>query len=822
MNIGYENEYSTDAMTGGSDKRRQLYYQLIQSMKKAESVDIIVSFLMESGVKMLLQELENTLKRGAKIRILTGNYLGITQPSALYLIKRKLGDRADLRFYCEKDRSFHPKSYIFHYADHSELYIGSSNISRSALTSGIEWNYRFSSKKDPENYAEFFHTFEDLFENHSIIIDDKELKRYSQNWHRPAVAKDLDKYDFEQEAENTKIKRMYEPRGAQIEALCALEDTRAEGAKKGLIQAATGIGKTYLAAFDSKPYEKVLFVAHREEILKQAADSFRNVRNSEDYGFFTGDEKCTDKSVIFASVATLGKSEYLNEKYFVPDYFDYVVIDEFHHAVNDQYRKIVEYFKPQFLLGLTATPERMDGKNIYEICDYNVPYEISLKDGINKGMLVPFHYYGIYDETDYTKLHIVRGKYAEEELNKTYIGNAYRHDLIYKYYCKYGSKQALGFCCSRKHAEEMAKEFSRRGIPSAAVYSNANGEFSMDRTEAIEKLESGKIKVVFSVDMFNEGVDIPSVDMVMFLRPTESPIVFLQQLGRGLRRSKGKEYLNVLDFIGNYEKAGTVRYLLTGKSKAEKQTYSPADKTNYPDDCFVDFDMKLIDLFAEMDKKQQTIKEQIRNEYFRVKELLGKQPSRMDLFTYMDDDVYQMAITHSNENPFKKYLEYLNELNELTDEQKSFCQGIGKEFIKLLENTNMTKVYKMPVLMAFSNHGDVRMEVTEAELLASWKEFFSTGTNWKDLDTGITYEQYCKISDKDHIKKIINMPVNFLVKSGKGFFVKKEDSALVLRDQMKEIIKNPVLAQQMKDVIEYRAMDYYQRRYKEQMTVLLQ
>ena len=822
MNIGYENEYSSDAMTGGPDKRRQLYYQLIASMKKAESVDIIVSFLMESGVKMLLQELENTLKRGARIRILTGNYLGITQPSALYLIKRKLGNRADLRFYCEKGRSFHPKSYIFHYADHSELYIGSSNISRSALTSGIEWNYRFSSKKDPENYAEFFHTFEDLFENHSIIIDDKELKRYSQNWHRPAVAKDLDKYDFEQETEDTKIKPMYEPRGAQIEALCALEDTRAEGAKKALIHAATGIGKTYLAAFDSKTYEKVLFVAHREEILKQAAESFSNVRNSEYYGFFTGDEKCTDKSVIFASVSTLGKSEYLDEKYFAPDYFNYVVIDEFHHAVNEQYRKIVEYFKPQFLLGLTATPERMDGKNIYEICDYNVPYEISLKDGINKGMLVPFHYYGIYDETDYTKLHVVRGKYVEEELNKTYIGNVYRHDLIYKYYCKYGSKQALGFCCSRKHAEEMAKEFSRRGIPSAAVYSNADGEFSMDRAEAIEKLENGKIKVIFSVDMFNEGVDIPSVDMVMFLRPTESPVVFLQQLGRGLRRSKGKEYLNVLDFIGNYEKAGRVRYLLTGKNKAEKQTYFPADKTEYPDDCFVDFDMKLIDLFAEMDKKQQTIKEQIRNEYFRVKELLGKQPSRMDLFTYMDDDIYQMAITHSNENPFKKYLEYLNELNELTDEQKSFCQGIGKEFIKLLENTNMTKVYKMPVLMTFYNHGDVRMEVTETELLASWKEFFSTGINWKDLDTGITYEQYCKISDKDHIKRIIKMPVNFLVKSGKGFFLKREDSALALRDEMKEIIKNPVLAQQMKDVIEYRAMDYYQRRYKEQMTALLQ
>ena len=816
VNIGYENEYSTDAMTGGPDKRRQLYYQLIQSMKKAESVDIIVSFLMESGVRMLLKELEHTLKRGAKIRILTGNYLGITQPSALYLIKRKLGDRVDLRFYCEKGRSFHPKSYIFHYTDYSELYIGSSNISRSALTSGIEWNYRFSSQKDPENYKEFFRTFEDLFVNHSIIIDDKELKRYSQNWHRPAVAKDLDRYDFtESETNDTKIKPLYEPRGA-------LEDTRAEGAQKALIQAATGIGKTYLAAFDSKPYKKVLFVAHREEILRQAAVSFRNVRNSEDYGFFTGDEKCTDKSVIFVSVATLGKAEYLNEKYFAPDYFEYVVIDEFHHAVNNQYRKIVDYFHPQFLLGLTATPERMDGKNIYEICDYNVPYEISLKDGINKGMLVPFHYYGIYDDTDYTKLHVVKGKYVEKELNETYIGNARRYDLIYKYYCKYGSRRALGFCCSREHAEEMAKEFCRRGIPAAAVYSNADGAFSMDRSEAIEKLESGEIRVIFSVDMFNEGVDIPSVDMVMFLRPTESPVVFLQQLGRGLRKSKRKEYLNVLDFIGNYEKAGRVRYLLTGKNKTEKQTYSPADKTDYPDDCFVDFDMRLIDLFAEMDRKYLTIKEQIRNEYFRVKELLGKQPSRMDLFTYMDDEVYQLAVTHSNENPFKRYLEYLKELNELTDEQESFCQGFGKDFINLLENTSMSKVYKMPVLMAFYNHGNVRMEVTETELLESWKEFFSIGTNWKDLDKGITYEEYCKISDKEHIKKIIQMPVKFLLKSGGGFFVKKEGVVLALRDEMGEMVKNPVLAEQMKDVIEYRAMDYYRRRYKEQIKTYLQ
>ena len=308
LNTDYVESYSTEVMTGDKDKRMQLYSQLINSLKKAESADIIVSFLMESGVKMLLKELENALDRGARIRILTGNYLGITQPSALYLIKRKLGDRVDLRFYSAKERSFHPKSYFFHYSDYSELYIGSSNISRSALTSGIEWNYRFSSKTDQKSYDQFFRTFEDLFENHSIVIDDNELKRYSKNWHRPAVSKDLEKYETK-EQEDTKVRVFYEPRGAQIEALCALEDTRAEGAKKALVQAATGVGKTYLAAFDSKDYERVLFVAHREEILKQAALSFRNVRNSDDYGFFYGEEKCTDKSVIFASVATLGRKE---------------------------------------------------------------------------------------------------------------------------------------------------------------------------------------------------------------------------------------------------------------------------------------------------------------------------------------------------------------------------------------------------------------------------------------------------------------------------------------------------------------------------------
>ena len=616
----YGMEYWTDAITGGQDKRMYLYYQLINSLKQADSVDIVVSFLMESGVRMLLSELENALKRGAKIRILTGNYLGITQPSALYLIKHKLGEQVDLRFYNEKNRSFHPKSYMFHYKEYSTIYIGSSNISRSALTSGIEWNYRFSSKTDPQNYEKFYNTFLDLFENHFVVIDDDELKRYSKNWHRPAVSKDLDKYDL-QDSETSNNIVLFEPRGAQIEALCALENTRAEGARRALVQAATGVGKTYLAAFDSKKYERVLFVAHREEILKQAAESFKNVRNSDDYGFFDGESKCTDKSVIFASVATLGRNEYLNNKYFPSDYFNYVVIDEFHHAINDQYQRIVNYFKPQFL--------------------------------------------------------------------------------------------------------------------------------------------------------------------------------------------------TVLDFIGNYEKAGRVRFLLEGKSDTHGEVYHPSDTLRFPDDCLVDFDMKLIDLFAEMDRKHLKLKDQIINEYFKVKELLAKRPTRLDMFTYMDDNIYEAAITHSKDNPFKRYLEFLNDLGELSQIEEEFYKGIGREFISLLENTNMSKVYKMPVLMAFYNNSYVLMEVSEKQLLSSWKKFFSTGTNWKDLDKSMTLQKYNDISDKDHLKKILAMPVHFLLESGKGFFIKNDDVILGLREELRPLIDNPVMIQQMKDVIDYRTMDYYQRRYRE-------
>ena len=735
-----------NCITGHND---HLYKHIQQSIHTATSIDIIVSFLMESGVKLIQKDLEAIKDKNIPIRILTGNYLNITQPSALYLLKDILGDKVDLRFYNDTKRSFHAKAYIFEKDNEGEIFVGSSNLSRSAWTSGIEWNYRIDKKTNSEDFKYFKTMFEDLFLNHSIIVNDEELERYSKTWKRPKIYSNINNkkedinYVYE-ENRNSNITSMFEPRGAQIEALYELKKTRLDGNDKALVVAATGIGKTYLAAFDSREFNRVLFVAHREEILKQAYESFANVRtdkwlsaiageeklvadkeellehkvndkNAQEYeynmGFFMNSTKDTKKDIIFASVQSLGKEKYLNERYFDKDYFDYIVVDEFHHAVSKNYQNIINYFNPKFMLGLTATPDRLDNKDVFSICDYNTVYEATLKTAIDKGWLVPFRYYGIYDESvNYDKVEYKNGKYNEKELEKALSINN-RAELILKHYKKYKSTRALGFCTSKSHAEFMAKYFNENGVPSCAVYSSNEGEYNEERSIALKKLRDEDINVIFSVDMFNEGLDIKSIDMVMFLRPTESPTVFLQQLGRGLRKDKNKKYLNVLDFIGNFKKANLVPYLLTGESKIrESNTTTIPSEEDYPEDCFIDFDFRLIDIFDRIKKATQKIEDKIVEEFFRIKEYLGHTPSRTDMFTYMDEDLYNNIKKKSKLNIFRDYINFLIKINEYEDTLKD---TLGHEFIKFIETTSMSKTYKLPVLLAFYNNGNMKLKIDD-------------------------------------------------------------------------------------------------------------
>lgn len=799
-------EEVTNSITGN---KQYLINRLKTSIKNATTIDIIVSFLMESGVKLLLQDLKEALNRGVKIRILTGNYLKITQPQALYLLKSELKDKVDLRFYNNPNKSFHPKAYMFHNPIDSEIYIGSSNISRGALTSSIEWNYRFLKSTAPNDFKVFYDTFEDLFNNHSLIITDEVLKDYSKQWTRPNIYKDIEK----EESKEDNVINIFEPRGAQIEALYSLEKSREEGFDKGLVVAATGIGKTYLSAFDSAKYNKILFVAHREEIIKQAAQSFKNVRNSDDIGFFYSNQKDTKNSFIFALVQTLGKEQYLNEEYFSKDYFDYIIVDEFHHAVSSNYKKIIDYFTPKFLLGLTATPERLDSKDVFALCDYNMVYEVRLKDAINKGWLVPFRYYGIYDETvNYEDIDYKNGKYDDKQLEEALMLNK-RGEVILNHYLKYNSKRAIGFCTSRNHAEYMAKVFNENNIPSAAVYSGEKGEYSEERNIALYKLTSGELKVIFSVDMFNEGLDVPAIDMVMFLRPTQSPTIFLQQLGRGLRKFKDKKYLNVLDFIGNYKKANLVPFLLSGKeySASECKKNKQGDY-EFPEECIVDFDFKIIDIFKKQAEREMKVKDKVKEQFEVVSQMLGYRPSRVELFTYIDDEVYQ-NIRSKAMNPFSNYLEYIKENDKLTHDEEILYNSRGREFINMIETTSMSKTYKMPVLLAFYNYGDVKMEISEDDIYKSFYNFYRKGSNKVDMLKDKGTREFETWDKKKYVSLANNNPIKFLLKTHGEFFKEKEQCLIALQDDLKDIISNEAFKKHMKDSIDFRVESYYKNRF---------
>lgn len=833
-----------NCITGHND---HLYKHIKQSIHTAKSIDIIVSFLMESGVKLIQKDLEAIRDRDIPIRILTGNYLNITQPSALYLLKDLLGNKVDLRFYNDTTRSFHAKAYIFEKGDGGEIFIGSSNLSKSAWTSGIEWNYRIDKNANYDDFKYFKKMFEELFLNNSIIVNDEELEKYSKSWKRPKIYAKVDnkEEDINYTYEDSNVSNLFEPRGAQIEALYQLKNTRLDGNDKGLVVAATGIGKTYLAAFDSIGFDRVLFIAHREEILRQAYESFKNIRSDKlinyekidlesenkvadpcennkirnldkeyNMGFFMNSEKDTTSDIIFASVQSLGKKEYLNEDYFAKDSFDYIVIDEFHHAVSKNYQNIINYFEPKFMLGLTATPERLDNKDVFSVCDYNVVYEVNLKSAIDKGWLVPFRYYGIYDDSvNYEEIDFKNGKYNEKQLEDALSINK-RADLIIGHYKKYKSSRALGFCTSKLHAEFMARYFNEQGIKACAVYSGKEGKYNEERSIALKKLRDKDIQVIFSVDMFNEGLDVKSIDMVMFLRPTESPTVFLQQLGRGLRKDTEKNYLNVLDFIGNYKKANLVPFLLSGKSKELLNIgESVLSEEDYPQDCFIDFDFRLVDIFEKMNKANIKIEDMIKEEFFKIKEDLGHRPSRVEMFTYMDSDLYYNIKKKSKINIFKDYLSFLDKVDELTIEELNLKNTLGAEFINLIETTSMSKTPKMPLILTFYNGGDMKLKIDDKDIAKSFRKFYSKGSNAVDMLKDKSTSNFKYWTDKQYVNFARKNPVYFLCKTSGEFFY-EDEGYVCLNNGLSVFLNSENFKDNVKDAIEFRIREYYKTRFK--------
>ena len=525
-------------VTGGAD---HFLPHLSQAFTWTTHADLAVAFIKATGLRLLMPDLESMVQAGLpqRLRVLTSDYLDITDPEALRLLLLLQERGAEVRVFTTAAGSFHQKAYIFTKLESQAViagtaFIGSSNISRQALQDGLEWNYRVAFPGDP-GFLEARLRFEELFGHpKTVALSDAWIDAYEQR--RLPPPRSVAPGSHEQEAPP-------EPTTVQNEALAALVASREAGYRRGLVVLATGLGKTWLAAFDAVRMgaRRVLFVAHREEILGQAAATFVRILPTKRVGYFTGRSRDADVDVLCASVQTLAKAEHLER--FAPQHFDYVVVDEFHHAAASTYRRLLTHFAPSFLLGLTATPERSDQSDILSLCDDNLVYSCHLFAGIHAGLLAPFHYHGIRDESvDYREVPWRNGRFDPEQLsNKLATLARARHAL--REWRNKAQRRTLAFCVSTRHADYMADQFTRAGVSAAAVYAGS----TLGRAQALESLNNGTLQVVFSVDLFNEGMDLPSIDTVMMLRPTESKILFLQQLGRGLRRSEGKQHLVVLD-----------------------------------------------------------------------------------------------------------------------------------------------------------------------------------------------------------------------------------------------------------------------------------
>ena len=609
-------------------RRMNLAFEITKRLKECDYFEFSVAFISESGLAVLKQILLNLKEKGVKGRIITSTYLGFNAPK---MFKQLLSfSNIEVRIFEQEHCGFHPKGFIFHTGDHRDIIVGSSNLTQTALESNQEWDLFFTSHENGELASQVSNEFDIQWEL-STPLTYEWIESYKETYVKPV------------RPASVQSSKIIKPNKMQEEALKSLKNLRDNNKDKALLISATGTGKTFLSAFDVRRFKpkRLLFVVHRRNIAEAALRSFKYLIPNVSMGIFSGNTKETDSDFIFSTVQTIHKKEY--REMFDRDAFDYIIIDEVHRAGAQSYQDIVDYFKPKFLLGMSATPERSDDFDIYEMFDHNIAYEIRLIQAMEYNLLCPFHYYGITDMT-------IDGIEIDDKSEFNILTSELRVDYIIEKINEYGYSgdriHGLIFCSRKDECEKLSQLFNMRGYKTIALTGDSSEEMRQKAIDSLESNDENSLDYIFTVDIFNEGIDIPKVNQVVMLRPTESAIVFVQQLGRGLRKNDSKEYVVIIDFIGNYEKNFLIPVALSGQTNYNKDSlrqFVCEGSLITPGASTIQFDQITEKrIYQSIDAANFTQVRLIKDSYKQLKEKLGRIPHLKEFEQYGAIDVQLM------------------------------------------------------------------------------------------------------------------------------------------------------------------------------------
>lgn len=761
-----------------SNKNEKIIGTLRRELEECDEFIISVAFITESGVTMILEQLRSLNERGVKGQILTGDYLTFTQPKAL----KKLMEFENIDVRLVSEEKFHAKGYFFRKKDIWTMIIGSSNLTQTALTTNFEWNLKINSLKDGKIARNILNNFYNIFNNVSKLTDER-LNEYEENY---LMYKSFNKKIKAQEKKLNE--KEVKPNIMQVQALKNLESLRSY-AKRGLLISATGTGKTYLSGFDVKnaKAERVLFIAHRKTILSKAKETFETIIKDKKMGIYDG--SIGEEDYIFAMIQTMSKKEHLEK--FPKDYFDYIIIDEVHHGGAKSYQSLINYFTPKFMLGMTATPERGDNFDIYELFHHNIAYEIRLHDALREELLCPFHYFGISDiEVDgelITEKTVVKKLTADERVNHIIEKS--------RFYGYSGDKlHGLIFVSRVEEAIELTEKMKNRGIRCEVL----TGEDSDNKREkTILDLEEGKIEYIITVDIFNEGVDIPCINQVILLRPTESSIVYIQQLGRGLRKYEGKEYVVILDFIGNYEKNFLIPVAVSQDNSYDKEymkRFIMNGTDMIPGQSSIIFEEIVKErIFENINKNNFSTKKNIERDFNLLEKQLGRIPMLYDFFHHNMIDPSVILKYKKTYDEILKIMRPKIDFGKISPAENNYLRYISS-FL-----TPAKRVHEMVILSLILENKKIDIEDIENEL----KDRYNLIEQRENIENGLK-----------HLAKEIFISLS----TAKEFYPlieKYGDYYICCKDFEKSYRENSYFKGLVDDLIKYN-LAYVEKNYKQE------